>query len=229
MELKKSPKADLENKRKIFLEIGLVISIAICLYGFESTTKVKGTTDLGVLSNQSIVEEIPPITRPEEAKPLIQPPPRVVDLIVIAENDDELFEDPIFEETEVTNNTAVKAVMQAPVHKEIEKDESVIFVAVEESPEFPGGYLALLKYLNQNIKYPTIAAENGIKGKVTVNFVVNSDGTITAAKILRGVDAALDKEALRLINSMPKWKPGRQAGKAVRVSYSVPINFIIQD
>ena len=228
MELKKSPKADLENKRKIFLEIGLVFSIAICLYGFESTTKVKETADLGVLTNQSVVQEIPPITHPEEVKPVIPPPPKLADLILIAENNEDLLEDPVFEETEVTNNTAINVAMQAPGQKEIDKDESVIFIAVEESPEFPGGYQALLKYLNQNIKYPTIAAENGVKGKVTVNFVVNSDGTITAARVLRGVDAALDKEALRLINSMPKWKPGRQAGRAVRVSFSVPINFVLE-
>ena len=107
-------------------------------------------------------------------------------------------------------------------------DEAIVFVSPEEMPLFPGGDAALLKFLSQNVKYPDIAVENGITGKVTVNFVVNKDGSVSDAKILRGVDPALDKEALRVIYSMPKWKPGKQSGKPVRVSYSVPINFMLQ-
>jgi protein TonB len=103
-----------------------------------------------------------------------------------------------------------------------------VFISPEEKPEFPGGDAALLNFLSQNIKYPAIAAENGVRGKVTVNFVVNKDGSISDAKILRAVDPALDKEALRVVYSMPRWKPGKQGGKPVRVSFSVPINFVLQ-
>ena len=95
-------------------------------------------------------------------------------------------------------------------------------------PEFPGGYRALLNFLAQQIKYPAIAAEVGVQGRVTVNFVVNKDGSISDARIIRGVDQSLDKEALRVIYSMPKWKPGKQGGQPVRVSFNVPINFVLQ-
>lgn len=227
MELKKSPKADLENKRKIFFEFGLVIAIAACLFGFESSNQMKRTIDLGTLDNQSLVIEIPPITRPEELKP-IAPPPKVVDLILITENDAIIDEDLVIEDSEVDNLTAIHAAMQIQNPQEVNNDEEKIFFIADEMPEFPGGNLALLRYLNLNVKYPVIAVENGITGKVTVNFVVNTDGTISDARILRGVDPSLDKEALRVVNSLPKWKPGKQSGIAVRVSFSVPINFLLQ-
>lgn len=228
MELKKSPKADLENKRKLFFEFGLVVAIAVCLYGFESSSKANKVINLGTLENQSLVIEIPPITRPEEAKPVL-PPPKLLDLIVIAENDAEISEDLIIEDTEADSNTAIKVAMQVPTKKEVDNEEDKIFFIAEEQPEFPGGNLALLKFLNQNVKYPVIAIEHGISGKVTVTFVVNSDGTISDARILRGVDPALDKEALRLVNSLPRWKPGKMNGKPVRVSYSVPVKFFLQN
>jgi protein TonB len=101
-------------------------------------------------------------------------------------------------------------------------------VVVEEMPEFPGGVTALRKYLAESVKYPVIAQENGIQGKVYVNFVVNKDGSVSNAKIARGVDPSLDQEALRVVSTLPKWKPGKQRGQPVRVSYTVPINFQLQ-
>jgi protein TonB len=95
-------------------------------------------------------------------------------------------------------------------------------------PEFPGGEAALRKYIANSIKYPVIAQENGIQGKVFVTFVVDKDGSITQAKVVRGVDPSLDKEALRVVNSLPKWVPGRQRGNPVKVSYTVPISFVLQ-
>jgi TonB family protein len=103
-----------------------------------------------------------------------------------------------------------------------------IFFIVEDMPEFPGGELALRKYIANAIKYPVIAQENGIQGKVYVTFVVSKDGSVANAKIARGVDPSLDQEALRVVNALPKWKPGMQKGKAVSVSYTVPINFVLQ-
>jgi len=99
---------------------------------------------------------------------------------------------------------------------------------VENTPEFPGGELALRKYINTAIEYPGLAQENGLQGKVFVNFVVGKDGSVSNAKIFRGVDPSLDKEALRVIMSLPKWNPGMQRGKAVRVSYTLPISFQLQ-
>ena len=95
-------------------------------------------------------------------------------------------------------------------------------------PEFPGGEAALRQFLATAVKYPVIAQENGIQGRVYVTFVVNTDGSITDARIARGVDPSIDKEALRVVNTLPKWKPGKQRGKPVRVSYTVPINFVLQ-
>jgi len=102
------------------------------------------------------------------------------------------------------------------------------YYAYEIMPEFPGGELALRKYLMISVKYPEIARENGIQGKVYVKFIVNTDGSISNVLIDRGVDSSLDKEALRVVRNMPKWIPGQQDGIKVRVSYIVPINFILQ-
>jgi len=148
--------------------------------------------------------------------------------LVIVENNTDIIDELEIVDTEANSETAVYANMHKYDDPEPGVDEAVIFIAPEEKPEFPGGDAALLNFLSQNIKYPAIAAENGVNGRVTVNFVVNKDGSISDAKILRGVDQALDKEALRVIYSMPKWKPGKQSGKPVRVSFSVPINFVLQ-
>ncbi|MBV5315494.1 MAG: energy transducer TonB [Prolixibacteraceae bacterium] len=228
MELKKSPQANLENKRKIFIELGLVISVLICLYGFESTSGVKQVNTLGTLTDQPTEEELTPLIQEEEKKQVLPPPPKVVDLIVLVDNNTEITEDLVIIDTEATPETAIYANMQKDKTQEPSVDDAVIFIAPEEKPEFPGGDAALLNFLSQNIKYPAIAADNGIMGRVTVNFVVNKDGSISEARILRSVDQALDKEALRVVYSMPKWKPGKQSGKPVRVSFSVPINFVLQ-
>jgi len=95
-------------------------------------------------------------------------------------------------------------------------------------PEFPGGEIELRKYIGKSVKYPVIAQENGIQGRVYISFVVSKKGEVTEVKVARGVDPNLDKEAIRVVKAMPKWKPGKQRGKAVKVSYTVPINFVLQ-
>ena len=230
MELKKSSKADLENKKNIFVQLGLVLSLAICLYGFEATDKVEHIDSLGSMSGQTVEEEIIPVTRQDEVKPPPPPPPpKVVDMLVIVDDNTKIDEELQIEDSEVDDKTAITAVMQVSNTKEEEEvEDAPVFFIVEEMPDFPGGQLALRKFIAQAIKYPVIAQENGIQGKVFVNFVVGKDGTVSGAKIARGVDPSLDKEALRVVNSLPKWKPGKQGGKAVRVSYTVPINFVLQ-
>ena len=101
------------------------------------------------------------------------------------------------------------------------------YTVVEQMPEYPGGESALRKYLSSNVKYPQIATENGVQGKVYVNFVVDKNGGISNVKVVRGVDSSLDQEAVRVIKMMPKWIPGKQNGETVRVSYTVPINFVL--
>lgn len=228
MELKKSPKASLENKRKIFFELGLVIAILICLYGFSSNSEVKQTSTFGGLNYQPIEDIIIPRTQMEEKQPPPPPPPRVVDLLLIVDNNTEIKDELNIIDTDANSNTAIRAAMRLDPKPDVDTDEATIFLIPEEMPEFPGGESALLYFLSQNVKYPSLASDNGIYGKVIVNFVVNKDGSISDAKILRGVDPSLDKEALRVVYSLPKWKPGKQGGKPVRVSFSVPINFVLQ-
>ncbi|MGD9930910.1 MAG: energy transducer TonB [Mangrovibacterium sp.] len=228
MELKKSPKADLESKRNIFVQVGLVISLGLTLLAFEWTSKVDQAASLGSVMQQEVEDEIIPITRQEEVKPPPPPPPpKVVEVLTIVDDDTEIEDELELEDTEADDKTVIDV---APViqREEEEAEESEVFFIVEDMPEFPGGELALRKFIANAIKYPVIAQENGIQGKVYVNFVVDKDGSVTNARIARGVDASLDKEALRVVNSLPKWKPGMQRGKAVRVSYTVPISFVLQ-
>lgn len=113
---------------------------------------------------------------------------------------------------------------EPPKHEE----ENKVFDIVEQQPLFPGGPAALMKYLSENTKYPVVAQENGVQGRVTVQFVVEKDGSISDVHVLRGVDPSLDKEAVRVVKSMPRWTPGKQNGITVRVNYRVPVLFRLQ-
>ena len=119
-------------------------------------------------------------------------------------------------------------VADEPVKPNKPEVENKVFDVVEQMPKFPGGDAALMKYLSENIKYPVVAQENGVQGRVTVSFVVERDGSITDVKIVRSVDPSLDREAQRVVRSMPKWIPGKQNGSAVRVKYNVPVQFRLQ-
>lgn len=110
----------------------------------------------------------------------------------------------------------------------VPEDDDEIFQVVEEMPEFPGGMAECMKFIAKNIQYPAISQENGVQGKVIVRFVVNKDGSVSDAEVARSVDPYLDKEALRIIGQMPKWKPGKQRGELVRVRYTVPVTFRLQ-
>ncbi|MBN1767803.1 MAG: energy transducer TonB [Prolixibacteraceae bacterium] len=228
MELKKTLKADLENKRNIFIQIGLVVSLGIVLSAFSFNSTVKPASSLGDIETQEIEDEHIQVTRQDEIKPPPPPPPpKVVELIVIVENNVDIDEEFEFISTEVDDKTIIDAVFS--IKDELnDEDDDVPFTIVEKNPEFPGGDLALLKYISDHIDYPAIAIENGIQGKVFVKFVVEKDGSISNATIIRGVDPSLDKEALRVINSLPKWKPGEQRGKPVKVFFNMPINFQLQ-
>jgi len=229
MELKKSPKVDLENKKSLFIEIGLVISLALCLLAFKWTTKIKEASSLGTMEEQQVEDEIVPITRAEEVKPPPPPPPpKVIEVLNIVDNETKIDDELEIDDSEADNNTVIEVAPVIKQEKEEEEEESQVFFIVENMPEFPGGELALRKFIANAIKYPVIAQENGIQGKVYVNFVVDQHGNVTNAKIARGVDPSLDKESLRVVNNLPKWKPGMQRGKAVRVSYTVPISFVLQ-
>ena len=229
MELKKTPKADLENKKGYFTQFGLVVSLGIVLTAFNLNDSVKSANSLGEAATETIQEEVIPITRVEEVKPPPPPPPKVIETFAIIDDNVEIENDDFDFSSEADNSTVIDALPEISKPKE-DDDESKaeVFVIVEDMPEFPGGELALRQWIANNVKYPVIAAENGIQGKVYVQFVVDRDGGISNARIARGVDASLDQEALRVVNNLPKWKPGMQRGKPVRVSYTVPINFQLQ-
>ncbi len=225
MEVKKSPKADLEGKKTTNLLIGAILTLAILFIGFEwSERDKKVTTDSGIVDVE-FEEEIIPITEQEQPQQAPPPPeaPKAEEVIEIMDNDSKVEESTI----QASDDTqAAVEVKYTPVEVEEEEvDEQQIFTIVEEQPEFPGGMAECYKWIGKNLNYPTISAENGVQGRVTVNFVVNADGSIVDVKVLRGVDPYLDKEAVRVVSKMPKWKPGKQRGKAVRCSFNLPVRF----
>jgi protein TonB len=229
MELKKSPKVDLESKRNVYLMIGLVVSLGIVLLAFEWTAKPEKADSLGSMSALDVEEEIIPITREQEIKPPPPPPPpKVVEVLNIVDDKTEIDDDDLMIDTEADDQTLINVAPVISAKEEEEEEEAQVFFIVEDMPEFPGGEMALRTYIANAIKYPVIAQENGIQGKVYVTFVVGKDGSVSNASIARGVDPSIDKEALRVINTLPKWKPGKQRGKPVNVSYTVPINFQLQ-
>jgi protein TonB len=146
--------------------------------------------------------------------------------IKIVEDDVEV-EDELDIDVEADDQTEVEEYVP-PVEDEEEVEEAEIFTVVESMPTFPGGMGALMKYLAENIKYPPLAKESGIQGRVFINFVVEPDGRISNVKVLRGIGGGCDEEAVRVVKSMPKWSPGKQRGKPVRVSYNLPVKFTLQ-
>lgn len=225
MELKKSPEADLEKNRSIYLQIGFVITLAILLVAFEWTSSKGELSGLGDLSGQAIEEEIIPITRQEEIKPPPPPPPpKVTEVLNIVEDDVEIEDELEIEDTEADEETEIEMI---EVDEEEEEDEDQVFFIVEDMPQFPGGDAALQNFIASNVVYPEIAKENGITGRVFVRFVVNKKGIVDKISIARGVDPSLDKAAMDVIKKLPNWNPGKQRGKPVNVWYTAPINFVL--
>lgn len=230
MELKKAPKADLERSKRIFLMFGLVVALGVVLLAFEWKSRPSQVSSLGNLEVAEVEDEVIPITRQEQVQPPPPPPPpQVIEVLKIVDDNVDILDDMSLFDSEADKETFIDvAPVIQTVKEEEEEEEAQVFFIVEEMPEFPGGEAALRRFIANSIKYPQIAQENGIQGRVYVQFVVDRDGSITNASVARGVDPSLDKEALRVVNSLPKWKPGMQRGKPVKVSYTVPINFVLQ-
>jgi protein TonB len=225
MNFKKSPKANLENKKNIFFLLGLVFTLGVTLWAFEWNTKPKKAALLGSVRIPEIEEDIIiPITREQEIQ-APPPPPQIIESFSIVDDDIKIEDNLIIEDTETDNRMIIDIAMVVQT-LEKETEEVEVFSIVENMPEFPGGELALHRFIANTVKYPLIAMENGIQGKVYVTFVVERDGSVSNVKILKGVDPSLDNEALRVMKMLPKWIPGKQGGKTVRVSYNVPINFV---
>ncbi len=227
MEPKKTKKANLEDKRGIFLEVGLVIVLAIVLAAFEWSSRPNMENTLGELADMDLEEEIIPITRQQEVKPPPPPPPpKVTEVLNIVEDDVEIEDELIIEDAEADQDMEIEIV---EFEEEEEVAEEEVFFIVEDMPSFQGkGQEGFRQWIAENLRYPEIAAENGISGKVYVQFAVNSRGEVVDAVVVRGVDPALDKEAIRVVMASPKWTPGKQRGKAVKVQFTFPINFVLQ-
>lgn len=231
MEVKKSPKADLEGKKLIFSEIGLALALGLTLAAFEWTSEDVTVQNLEVQQEEVVEEEMVPITTQDQIKPPPPPPPPppVADALTIVDNETEINEEFELNDTEADDNTEFEIRdLEPTVVEEEEPAEQEVFIIVEQMPLFPGGEEALRRYLATEVKYPVIAQENGIQGRVFVKFVIMPDGSVSNVEVARPFDPNLDKEAVRVVKSMPKWTPGKQRGKAVRVSYTVPINFVLQ-
>ncbi len=212
---KKDPKISLENKKNMFFQIGLAITLVIVLIAFEWKSYDRSNYNLGDLNLDDMEEEIIPITRQEVKPP--PPPPPPPEIIEIVEDEVEIKNEVEIEETDTDEDEII----------EIEEDDEEFFMVVENMPEFPGGDLGLMKFIQKNVRYPAIAKEYNITGKVYVSFIVDKQGKVTNVKIVRGVDKNLDAEALRVVSLLPKYKPGKQRGKAVRVMFTIPINFTL--
>jgi len=226
MELKKSKRADLERLRPIFLKLGLIIVLAITLIAFEWTSKPRYDNTFANLADLELEEEIIPITRQEKYVPPPPPPLKVTEVLNIVEDDVEIEDELIIDDVEADQNMQIEIV---EFEEEEEVAEEEVFFIVEDMPSFQGkGHEAFREYIARNLRYPEIAAENGISGRVYVQFAINSKGQLVDCIVVRGIDPALDKEAVRVVMSSPNWVPGKQRGKAVKVQFTFPINFVLQ-
>lgn len=228
MEVKKSEKASLENKRLLFTEIGFVVALIAIYFAFNwsSTEKEVATLETEVANVE--VEDMVPITQetppPPEAAPKI---PILSDQIDVVD-DNIKVDDNMFQNLEDDANSGVEIMdyIESAPEEETVEEEAIPFQLVEEKPSFNGGDAnEFSKWVNSKLAYPEIAKENGVQGRVTLQFTVNADGTVSNVKVLRGVDSSLDKEAVRVVSSSPKWKPGKQRDRAVKVTYTFPVIF----
>ena len=226
MEIKKSKKADLKNWKLFFTECGFIFALLVVFFAFEWTSKEKKTSLLDDVNQEIIEEEMVPIT--QETPP---PPPEINKIPVLSDQidivDDEIKVDDNILNLEDDANLGVEIMDYVEqVEEEVVEEEAIPFQLVEQKPSFNGGDAnEFSKWVNGKLVYPEIAKENGVQGRVMLQFTVNTDGSVSNVKVLRGVDASLDKEAVRVVSSSPKWKPGRQRDRAVKVTYTFPVIF----
>lgn len=221
MELKKNPKVDLARKGPLLMNIGLCASLFLTIVAFEwRSYDDSGLLDLGQVEDDfEDIMEIPPTEQPPPPPPKIQLPE------IIEVPDEEEIEEEIEVEldVEINEETVVEDIVfeEAPAEEEVDE----VFTIVEDQPGFPGGTAAFYKFVGDNMNYPAQARRMGIEGRVFVQFVVDKDGTVTEVVAVKGIGAGCDEEAVRVLKSSPKWKPGKQRGRAVKVRMVLPIIF----
>lgn len=224
MDIKKDPKYDLDRVKSLFFQGGLVFALAAVLFAFEWKRTDGGGDDMNLLQVTDIPEEMVEITRQEEPEP--PKPEKTTTELEIVEDDVEVDDDLDINAEDDMDTEVGDFIAQDDV--EVEIVEAEIFTIVEEQPGFPGGEEALFEYLQKNISYPQMAKESNIQGTVFVTFVVEPDGSISNTKVLRGIGGGCDVEAIRVVKKMPRWTPGKQRGKPVRVQFNLPIKFVLQ-
>ncbi len=223
MEIKKSPKADLENKRSMFILIGFVLAFGFTYICFEWTnTEVTVHEVENTFINQSEDLIIPQTTQIETPPEKIEKPKEVVQQVLKVVSD----EVETTATVEIQEQSTEEAIEFTPMDvQEEEEAEEEIFQVVEKMASFPGGNAKLMEFLRKELVYPQIAIDNNVQGRVFVQFVVNRDGSIQDVKVTRGVDPILDEEAIRVVKKMPKWVPAEQRGKTVRSRFTLPVMF----
>jgi protein TonB len=222
MEIKKKSSVNLEKFKSLFLLIGLGITLGFMLFVFNWTSKAEKADDLGT-TQLTDDEEKATITIQEAPPP--PPPPKqqqAIEVLNIHDDNEDIENEIEIEDADTDEDEEIEII---EIEEEEEEEAPETFFIVEQMPEFPGGELALRKYIAKNTQYPVVAKENDIQGKVIIQFEVTSRGTVGKIKVARKIDVLLDKEAVRVVKSLPKFKPGKQGGKAVNVWYTVPINF----
>ncbi len=228
MEIKKTPKADLQNKRGLLLEIGLVVSLALVIVAFWYTPKERKIEKLD-LQTAVVEEQIVEITR-QDQKPVEQPKKVevkvIADLLQVVTNDTKITTDVSFAEFD-DNTDFIQSVGVA--EEEVVEDDQPFLIA-ETMPSFQGGDLNTFRaWVQQNVRFPQIALENGIQGRVVVSFVIEKDGRLTNIQVLQTPDRSLSEETIRVLNKSPKWSPGKQRNQVVRVKYTLPVDFRVQN
>lgn len=219
MDLKKSPRYDLENLRSTFLQIGLVAALALSLIAFEWNTADYSSGDYYYGVEIDVPTEIVPVaTVYEREKPVL---PKTVDFVIVPDVSEEIIEP---WET-FTTDLGPNSTIDVPTYELPEDPRDDIHIVVEIMPSFPGGESALFQYLSSNIRYPQAAIDRDLEGRVYVEFVVDRSGKVTNAKVKKGIHPTLDAEALRVVESMPDWSPGIQNGEFVRVMFTIPVLF----
>lgn len=226
MDKRKTEKADLESKRTLFIEIGLVVALAITLFAFEWKKYDIQKVEIEQRQDIEVMEEIVLQTEQKEKTP----PPKQIQasttILNVVKNDIEI-ETEIIIDVEVDEDLEIEEYVPIEIEEE-EIVEEEIFLIVEDQASFPGGEAKLYEFIRNNVKYPQLAKETGIEGTVFVQFVVEKDGTLSNVQALRKIGGGCDEEAIRVVKSMPKWKPGSQRGRNVRCSFTIPIKFTLQ-
>ncbi|WP_297087237.1 energy transducer TonB [uncultured Draconibacterium sp.] len=227
LKIKKTKNADIESKKTTLFLIGLVIALCLVFTAFEWKTPVNKARIVEGYDNfippEDLVIPITKTEKPESEKPVITVP-----VFKVVKDNVHIKEELLWEGDDPEEPVLFDFESLFKANTEKEENLDHILDHVEIMPEFPGGDAALLSYLAHQVKYPAIAQENGIQGRVYISFVIDENGTVFNVTLARGVDASLNTEAIRVVESMPRWKPGRQGDKAVKVRYTVPINFILR-